>query len=222
VHQVAVMAVGDGFRVADVRCTGGPEGFDVPEVERAHLLVAAQRGAFLRREGGTEVLVDGTVAYLSAPGLVEQFAHPLPGGDVCTAISFAPSLLGSLTGGDPAAAHAVLPMDAASELALRRLTALARRGYPGGSLAEQVIRLAAALLARRLPERIGSGRPATAAARRRVVSQAKAALAADTGRRPTRPGIPAPSFPPPTCSRWIRPITPASGGSCPARSPPRR
>lgn len=173
------MAAGDGFRVADVRCTGGPEGFDVPEVERGHILVAARRGAFLRREGGTEVLVDGTVAYLTAPGLVGHFAHPVPGGDTCTAITLDPALLASLAGGDPPAAHAALPMDAASELAMRRLTALARRGDPAGSLTEQVIRFAAALLARRLPERIGSGRPATAAARQRVVSQARAALAAD-------------------------------------------
>jgi AraC-like DNA-binding protein len=179
VHKAALMAVGDGFRVSDVRCTGGPAGFDAPEVERGHLLVAARRGAFLRREGPTEALVDGTVAYLSAPGLVEQFAHPVPGGDVCTAIALDPGLLASLAGGDPVAANGVLPMDAASELAMRRLTAMARRGDPEGSLAEHVIGFAACLLARRLPERTGSGRPATAAARRRVVSQAKAALAAD-------------------------------------------
>jgi AraC-like DNA-binding protein len=179
VHQVAVMAAGDGFRVADVRCAGGPAGFDAPEQERGHQLVAARRGAFLRREGRTEVLVDGTVAYLSAPGLVGQFAHPLPGGDICTAITLGESLLASLAGGDPAAAHAVLPMDAASELAMRRLTAQARHGDPGGSLAEHVVRFAAALLARRLPERVASGHPATEAARRRAVSQAKAALAAD-------------------------------------------
>jgi AraC-like DNA-binding protein len=129
--------------------------------------------------GGTEILVDGTVAYLSAPGLVEQFAHPVPGGDDCTAIGFSSSLLVALAGGDPAPAPAVLPMDAASELALRRITALARRGDPDGSLAERVIRYTAALLARGLPERAVSGRPDTAAARRRVVSQAKAALAAD-------------------------------------------
>ena len=173
-----MLAVGDGFRVSDVRCAGGPAEFDAPEVERGHLLVAARRGAFLRREGPTEALVDGTVAYLSAPGLVEQFAHPVPGGDVCTAIALDPGLLASLASGDPAA-NGVLPMDAASELAMRRLTAMARRGDPEGSLAEQVIGFAASLLARRLPERAGSGRPATAAARRRVVSQAQAALAAD-------------------------------------------
>jgi AraC-like DNA-binding protein len=179
VHQVTVMAVGDGFRVADVRCSGGPPGFDVPEIERGYQFVAARRGAFLRREGRTEVLVDGTVAYLSTPGLVGRFAHPLPGGDTCTAITLEESLVASLAGGDPAAAQAVLPMDAASELAMRRLTAQARHADPGGSLAEHVVRFASAVLARRLPERVASGRPGTAAARRRAVSQAKAALAAD-------------------------------------------
>jgi AraC-like DNA-binding protein len=69
-------------------------------------------------------------------------------------------------------------MDAASELAMRRPTAMARRGDPEGGLAEHVIGLLPRC-SRRLPERTGSGRPATAAARRRVVSQAQAALAAD-------------------------------------------
>ena len=123
------------------------------------------------------------MAYLSAPGLVERFAHPLPGGDTCTAITLEESLLASLAGGDPAGAHAVLPMDAASELVMRRLTAQARDGDPGGGLAEHVVRFASAVLARRMPERVGSGSPATAAARRRAVSQAKAALAADPALR---------------------------------------
>ncbi len=60
--QVIVIAEGDGFTVADVLCTGGCAGFDAAEVEGDHLLVAARRGAFLRRERGTEILVDGTVA----------------------------------------------------------------------------------------------------------------------------------------------------------------
>jgi AraC-like DNA-binding protein len=171
---------GDGYTVADVRCPGGPAGFDTPEVSRGHLLVAARRGAFLRREGGTEILIDGTVAYLSAPGQAEQYAHPIPGGDVCTGIWLSPSLLAMLTGADPAAAHALLPMDAASEFALRRITALALRGDPDGSLAERVVRFGAALFARGgLPERAVTPRPATTAAWRRTVSQAKAALAAD-------------------------------------------
>jgi AraC-like DNA-binding protein len=174
-----VIAEGDGFTVADVPCTGGCAGFDAAEVEGDHLLVAARRGAFLRRERGTEILVDGTVAYLTAPGMVSQVAHPVPGGDVCTSIKFSAPLLATVTGADPADARAVLPMDAASEFALRRITALAAGGDPDGSLAERVVRFASALLARGLPGRDAAGRPATAAARRRMVSQALAALAAD-------------------------------------------
>ena len=43
-----------------------------------------------------------------------------------------------------------------------------------------------------------------------------------TGRPLTRPAIPARSFRPPTCSRWTRPTTPASGAWCPVPSPRRR
>jgi len=174
-----MLAAGSGYSLAEVRCPGTPAGFDRPEAERGHVLVAAYRGAFVRRVAGREVLVDGSVAYLSAPGTVEEFAHPVPGGDVCTAIRFDPGLLAALSGGDPDLADPALPMDAASELALRQVTGLARAGDPGGSLTERVARLASGLLARRFPDRVASGRPATAAARRRLVSQARAALAAD-------------------------------------------
>jgi AraC-like DNA-binding protein len=68
-----------------VRCPGGHRHFDEPEEKHDHMLVAARRGAFFRRVQGRDVLVDGSVAYLSAPGSVEQFAHPV-GGDICTAI----------------------------------------------------------------------------------------------------------------------------------------
>ena len=144
------------------------------------MLVASYRGAFVRRVAGREVFVDGSVAYLSAPGTVEEFAHPVPGGDVCTVIRFDPGLIAALSGGAPELADPALPMNGASELALRQATELARIGDPDGSLAERVARLASGLLARRFPDRVASGRPATAAARRRLVSQTKAALAADS------------------------------------------
>ena len=173
------IAVGDEVSVAAVRCSGGRAGFDSPEVERAHVLVAACRGAFIRRVDGKEALIDSTVAYLSAPGTVEEFAHPVPGGDVCTVIHLEPGLMAALSGGDPQVHLPALPMDAASEFALRRITAVARYGDPDGRLVEGVVRLVAGLIARRLPERVGNGRPATAAARRQIVNQAKGALAAD-------------------------------------------
>jgi AraC-like DNA-binding protein len=174
-----VLTAGDGFSVCEVRCPGARPGFDPPEVECGHVLVAAHRGVFVRRAAGREVVVDGSVAYLGAPGTVEEFAHPVPGGDACTVIGFEPALIAALDGGDPELSHPALPVDAASELALRQLAGLARDGDPDGSLAERVTQVASCLLARRFPDRVGSGRPATAAARRRLVGQAKAALAAD-------------------------------------------
>lgn len=175
------LARGDGFCVTDVRCPGGGHGFDAAEQQDGHLLVAVRRGAFVRRVRGREVLIDGSVAYLNAPGSVEQFAHPVAGGDVCTAISLSAPLLAGLAGGDPSVSDPALPMDAASELALRKLTAAARSQDrdPAGLVAERVVRLVAALLARRQPERVASGRPPTAAARRRLADQAAEAMHAD-------------------------------------------
>lgn len=175
----SLIAAGDGFSVAEVRCSGARASFDGPEVERGHVLVAARRGVFIRRVRGREIFVDGTVAYLSAPGTVEEFAHPVSGGDVCTAIHFEPWLIAALTGGDPGLCHPALPMDAATEFALRAIVRLARRGDPDGSLAERVVRLSSGLLARRFPDRAAAAHPATAAARRRLVDQATAVLATD-------------------------------------------
>ncbi len=179
VLQGSAIAAGEQFSLSAVRCSHARAGFDSPEVERAHVLVAVRRGAFLRRVDGGEVLVDAALAYLSAPGTVEEFAHPVPGGDVCTVIRLVPGLLAELSGGDPDVRLPAVPMDAASQFALRRLVAAARHGDQDGTLAEDVVRLVAGLLARKLPARAGSGRPATAAARSRIVNQARAALAAD-------------------------------------------
>jgi AraC-like DNA-binding protein len=48
-------------------------------------------------------------------------------------------------------------------------------------LGERVVRLAATALAQRVPERVASGRPATAAARRRLAGAAREALTAEPG-----------------------------------------
>ncbi len=177
----STVAKGEGFAIATVRCDGGCRGFDVPEQERSHVLVAVHRGVVVRRVEAEQVVLDGTLAYLSAPGIVEQFAHPVAGGDVCTAIHLSSSLMADLAGGDPFVSAASVPVDARSELALRQLTVLARRGDAGGVLAEHLVRAVASLLARRHPGRVASGRPGTARARRRLVDQARAAMHADPG-----------------------------------------
>src|ERR1700761_1924339 len=130
-----MLAAGGGYSLAEVCCPGGPGRFAQPEAEHGHVLVTTYRGAFVRRVAGREVFVDGSVAYLSAPGTVEEFAHPVPGGDVCAVIRFDPGLIASLSGGARALADPALPMNGASELALRQATELARAGDPDGSLA---------------------------------------------------------------------------------------
>ncbi len=171
---------GDGFHVAGVDCDDAHRGYDADEEETAHVLVMVRRGAFLRRSEGREVLLDPTTAYLSGPGVVEQFAHPFAGGDACTAIGLAPELLASLSGGDPDLVAGALPVDGGSELALRRVTRLARRGEDAeGALAEAVVGLLSRLVGGLSPPRADSGRPATAAARRRLLAEARAELEVD-------------------------------------------
>src|SRR5262245_21880162 len=86
--------------------------------------------------------------------MVEQFAHPFPGGDACTAIHLSPSLLASLTGGDPSFSAPASPMDMPAEVAQANLIHVAHADEDtDGALAERVVRLAATLLARRHPDR---------------------------------------------------------------------
>lgn len=175
----SLIAEGDGFAIAGVRCDGGCPGFDVPQEEFSHVLVTVQHGAFVRRAGGEDVLLDSTVAYLSAPGIVEQFAHPLAGGDSCTAIHLSPLLMADLAGGDPFVCAPALPISAHGELALRQLPVLARRADAGGLFAEHLVRVVASLLAGRHPDRVASGRPATAIARNRIAGQAREMMQTD-------------------------------------------
>lgn len=126
----------------------------------------------MRRTRGREVLHDATAGYLASPDEPEDFAHPAGGGDACTAIRLSPSVLASLTGGDPGLDLQDLPMDPASQQAIRRVSALAARGDP----AEALILTVAGLLARRVPDRVAAGRPGTVTARRLLVDRARQIL----------------------------------------------
>lgn len=150
--QGSLLAAGDGFRVAEVHCSGAGPGFDAPEETTGHGLVFVRRGAFARRVDGREVLLDSTVAYLGAPGYVQQCAHPVAGGDVCLVVRLSSALLAWTAGGDGAVAIPAVPMDAASELAVRRIAALSRGQEADGALAELVVRTVAALIVRVRPE----------------------------------------------------------------------
>jgi len=174
----SLLAAGDGFDVNAVRCAGARRGFDAPEETTGHGLVFVRRGAFVRQVAGREVLLDSTVAYLTAPGEEQRCAHPVGAGDTCVVIGLSPGLAASLAGGRPGGLPAV-PMDAASEFAIRRVASLARSGADiDGELAEQVTGLVAALVAR---GRSAGGGPGNrgAAARERLAGQAREILLAE-------------------------------------------
>jgi AraC-like DNA-binding protein len=177
------LAAGDGFDVNAVRCHDARLGFDAPEETTGHALVFVRRGAFVRRSGGREVLLDSTVAYLTAPGGEQQCAHPVGAGDTCVVIGLSPHLAAALAGGEPGALPAV-PMDAASEFALRRVASLARGADIDGALAEQVVGTVAALIARVGRDEAASGpacgpRRGAAGRRERLAGQVREILLAE-------------------------------------------
>jgi AraC-like DNA-binding protein len=170
------LAAGDGFDVNAVRCVHARRGFDTQEETNGHALVFVRRGAFVRRAAGREVLLDSTVAYLTAPGGEQQCAHPVGAGDTCLVIGLSPGLAATLMSGEPCALPAV-PMDAASEFALRRVAALARQADIDGELAEQVTGTVAGLVAR--VRAGGSGGGPGAGTRERLAGQAREILLAE-------------------------------------------
>jgi AraC-like DNA-binding protein len=164
--------VGQDCRIADVRCSHGRSGFRPDPPGDEHVLVVVRRGAFTRRTPGGTVLHDATTGYLTRPGEPEEFAHPVDGADDCTAIRLSPRLLASLAGGDPSLSVPDLPLSPAAHHAMRRACML-----PGPAGREEAVVLAiAGLLSRRVPRLVAAGRPGTAAARRRLVDEAREIL----------------------------------------------
>ena len=171
------LAAGDGFDVNAVRCHDARRGFDEPEETTGHALVFVRRGAFVRRVAGREVLLDSTVAYLATPGEESQCAHPVGAGDTCIVIGLSPDLAAGLAGGEPCSLPAV-PLDAASEFAVRRMAALARGADIDGELAERVTATVAALVARARPGSPAGG-PGSRGAAERLAGQAREILLAE-------------------------------------------
>jgi AraC-like DNA-binding protein len=171
----SVLAASEEYGIADVRCAQPRSGFEAEAARSRHVLVAVRRGAFVRRADGREVLHDATRGYLADPGVVDQYAHPVGGGDVCVSIRLSDILVAALAGGDPGLDIPDLPLDAASDRALRGLVTAARRGDP----AEHLVLTVAGLIARWAPERVAGGRPGTDAARGRLVRAAREILHAE-------------------------------------------
>ncbi|MEU7531675.1 AraC family transcriptional regulator [Saccharothrix sp. NPDC042600] len=161
------LAVTADFAVSSVTCSDHHAGWSPPEASGGHRIVLVRRGSFRRRARDGVAELDGTAGYVSVPGEEEQFAHPA-GGDVCTAVWVEPALWRSVVGeGRPA--RSVLHVDAAVELAHRRLVAGGGPADIAFGMAEALVRLVASTRDRPLP----------GVQDRAAVSAARAAIVAD-------------------------------------------
>jgi AraC-like DNA-binding protein len=165
------------FCVEAVECRCGTTGWSRPEEAARHAIVFVRRGCFRRRLNGSESFVDPTVVYFERPDDEQQIAHPA-GGDSCTVLYLADALLAALWGGEPGLPAEPVPSETSTDLRQRLLTAALVRG-DSGEAAEAVISVAAAVLEGAEPERVASGRPVTAVARRRLASAVREALVDD-------------------------------------------
>ncbi len=139
-------------------------------------IVFVRRGCFVRSADGVEVLLDPAVAYCTNPGEEQRFDHPQAHGDDCTVIALDEASAERLWGDRPLPAGPLYTTPVI-DLEHRLLLAAARRRRGPDELYERAVTLAADVLALREPARIAAGRPATEQARRRLVDDAREALA---------------------------------------------
>jgi AraC-like DNA-binding protein len=166
--------VGDGVGIWDVACRHGEGRGIVDEHAGGHAVVFVRRGCFVRSANGVESLLDPTVAYCMNPGEEQRFDHPHDRGDECTSIALEPRLAAALWGGEPELPAEPLPVAPQMDLEHRLLLAAANRGE---DVVERALELAARALEGANPQRVESGRPATARARRALADGVREALA---------------------------------------------
>lgn len=163
------------FTVSVVGCRSDHTRWSAPETHDSHRLVLVRSGRFRRWADGTDADLDPTMAYLGAPGEEERFAHPA-GGDVCTSVTFKPSLL------ERAPAAKTVYVDARVDLAHRRLVAAAGAGDVQYALTEELLRLVAAAAGEQdgaqgvgVRARAAADRALAAAAREAIIEEAPGA-----------------------------------------------
>jgi len=169
----------DGVTIADVACRHERGRGDATAQKGRHAIVFVRRGCFVRSADGVETLLDPTVAYCRNPGEEERFDHPHAHGDDCTAVFLDAGLLAALWGGHPALPSGLLHTTPEIDLEHRLLLAAGRRSGDAHEVVERTIALTARALEQVDSQRVASGRPATARARRALADGAREALAAD-------------------------------------------
>jgi AraC-like DNA-binding protein len=176
VLSAVALATRPEFTVSAVTCREDHTRWSPAEARGDYRVVLVRRGRFHRAASGRSAELDPTLGYVGVPHQEERFAHPA-GGDLCTAVSLAPTLWRTLTGDGPDPVAATVYVDARLELAHRRLHAAASGGDVDFALAEHLLHLLALTL-----ERVASWAPVdrpTDSADRAWVTAAREAIAAD-------------------------------------------
>lgn len=138
------LAVHRDFGVYAVQCRDDHRGWSADDVQDDYRIVLVRRGRFRRQADGVSAYVDPTLGYVGAPGQEERFSHP-SGGDTCTAIRVNRRLWSSIAG---AAVPDVLRVDAALDLAHRRLLLSAREPDVDFAVTERLVDLATSAVGR--------------------------------------------------------------------------
>jgi AraC-like DNA-binding protein len=197
--------------IRDVRCLAtrghGPQ----VECSRSDDIVFPRRGAFVRTARGREAFADASAVLFFNRGETYRVHHPIEGGDDCTVLTFAPSVLAEALGQDDALGtggaprsragtttfpHSDAPAGARASLVLQRLRARITSRAGGDmddmELDETALRLleetAAAIrgwAGRAAPAR----RPDTTRAHRETAHAVRAILAREFPRRLTLDAI---------------------------------
>ncbi|WP_082951641.1 AraC family transcriptional regulator [Mycobacterium sp. 852002-51057_SCH5723018] len=168
---MATLAVRPQFSLQAWTCRPDRPGWSAAERPDDGRLVLVRSGRFRRRAADGPVDLDPTVGYLGAPGDEDQFAHPC-GGDACTAVRLSATSWRQLVGETGGMRHSTFYVDAALELAHRRLFATADIDY---RLAENLLGLTVTALRRATDRRMPLADPPVPADAR-LVQQARAAI----------------------------------------------
>ncbi|MEU5087792.1 AraC family transcriptional regulator [Streptomyces sp. NPDC021356] len=168
----------DDVHLADVRCGSTTRGWSQPRPATVFGLVLLRDGVLRGRVDGVEHVLDAASVLVERIGTEQQFAHP-QGPDTFTEIVLSEPRVADLLGGDPTVPEGLVMVTPQLALTHRMLLSRARQGADDFELGEYTARLAADVFARLAPARVACGRPASAAARRRLVDDARAALAAE-------------------------------------------
>jgi AraC-like DNA-binding protein len=147
VLSAVALATRPEFTVTAVACREDQTRWSPAEARGDYRVVLVRRGRFHRAASGRSAELDPTLGYIGVPHQEERFAHPA-GGDLCTAVSLAPTLWRTLTGDGPDPVTSTVYVDARLELAHRRLHAAASAGDVDFALAEHLLHLLALTLER--------------------------------------------------------------------------